>query len=867
MNKKFKFKLSRNGPSTYPDAEALFRDLRNRDPKIQHLWSHQADIIRSYHREVDHSDVALELPTGAGKTLVGLLIAGWRRSSLHDRVAYLCPTRQLAYQVGLKAKEYDIKAHVLVGSKSQYPAAALSDYASASAIAIMTYSGLFNIKPKIDNPQTIILDDAHAGENYIAGMWSLSISRSDHKALYDQFINLFAKELPSYLTSDLMEDNPTPHQRLSADMLPSPKLFQHIQALTDLLDAATDDTNLIFPWQIIRNHLRTCGVFFTWSDILIRPWIPPTLTHPPFASAKQRVYMSATIGAGGELERITGVPRIHRIPVPSGWDKQGTGRRLFVFPDRSFEETDYEPWLADILRSNERTLVLTPHGLALSSFLTYIGKSGVQQQVLRSKDVEEAMDVFTESSGAILVLTNRYDGIDLPGDTCRVLVVYGLPASVNSQERFLWSKLGLVSLLNDRVRTRITQAVGRCTRNSTDYAIAVMIGGSLLDFCIKRENRLELHPEMRAEMEFGLENSDVGDIGELAELVKLFLRRDSSWDEAESDIVKRRDETICDTPPYVGTLRDVVHLEVGYQYDLWKEDYESALSRATDIVDQLSGDTLAPYRALWNYFAGCAAYQLVTITGKGELQATASERFDRAAKASRTVSWFARLAQELGVQHEGAIEYNYPTMIAAESINTYLTNLGMVGKKFDKLMTENSTLIEATSATRFDRGLTELGKMLGFDAIQPKGSGVPDSVWRLGSEYVLLFECKSDEAPSDGISITTCRQSHGHQDWQKANPFFTQSATMVTIVISPRKYINKDALPHAAGLFYQHVDQIRSLFREAQACIRVIRSKCTETDSETRIQIIQDEFAGAKLIPGEIILRLSSVKLSDLDCK
>lgn len=63
-------------------------------------------------------------------------------------------------------------------------------------------------------------------------------------------------------------------------------------------------------------------MFFSWSEILIRPWIPPTLTHAPFANANQRLYMSATIGAGGDLERIMGVRRIHRIPIPAGWDKQ-----------------------------------------------------------------------------------------------------------------------------------------------------------------------------------------------------------------------------------------------------------------------------------------------------------------------------------------------------------------------------------------------------------------------------------------------------------------------------------------------------------------------------------------------------------------
>lgn len=51
-------------------------------------------------------------------------------------------------------------------------------------------------------------------------------------------------------------------------------------------------------------------VFVGTREILIRPNIPPTNTHAPFANAKQRVYMSVTLGEGGDLERLTGRKRL-----------------------------------------------------------------------------------------------------------------------------------------------------------------------------------------------------------------------------------------------------------------------------------------------------------------------------------------------------------------------------------------------------------------------------------------------------------------------------------------------------------------------------------------------------------------------------
>ena len=84
------------------DPESLFRDLRKKT--VPGLLSHQADLLRSYLAvHTKHPDIALQLPTGSGKTLVGLLIAEWRRRKYGERVVYLCPTRQLVNQVAEQA--------------------------------------------------------------------------------------------------------------------------------------------------------------------------------------------------------------------------------------------------------------------------------------------------------------------------------------------------------------------------------------------------------------------------------------------------------------------------------------------------------------------------------------------------------------------------------------------------------------------------------------------------------------------------------------------------------------------------------------------------------------------------------------------
>jgi len=105
-------------PQPKPESPVLlFRDLK-RDPSVKFLWGHQEKTLDSYFANyLQAKDVAIELLTGTGKTLVGLLIAEYRRRGLDERVAFLCSTRQLCAQVVRLAKKYEIPTSLWWGVK------------------------------------------------------------------------------------------------------------------------------------------------------------------------------------------------------------------------------------------------------------------------------------------------------------------------------------------------------------------------------------------------------------------------------------------------------------------------------------------------------------------------------------------------------------------------------------------------------------------------------------------------------------------------------------------------------------------------------------------------------------------------------
>src|SRR3979411_1673142 len=144
-------------PEVAPDSpDKILLELPRR--KIPSVLLHQGQMMQKYVVEAQSAtDVALQLPTGSGKTLVGLLIGEWLRRKNNERVVFLCPTRQLVNQVVTQAeKKYGLSVHGFTGSKYNFDAAAKADYQTARRIAVTTYSGLFNISPFFDTPNVVI---------------------------------------------------------------------------------------------------------------------------------------------------------------------------------------------------------------------------------------------------------------------------------------------------------------------------------------------------------------------------------------------------------------------------------------------------------------------------------------------------------------------------------------------------------------------------------------------------------------------------------------------------------------------------------------------------------------------------------------
>ena len=849
------------GPSPVvpKSPEALFETLRSRDPKIRALWAHQADLLRAYEKHLESRDVAVELPTGDGKTLVMLLIAEYRRQSRGERIAYLCPTRQLAHQVGERAREYGIPATVLVGSRKHYEPKDLAAFSTGSKIAITTYNGVFNTNPALSNDQCLVLDDAHAAENYVGSFWSLEISRSDHSDLYAALLELLADDLPDSLVQGLRRDDPSSEERRSVGVLLQSALWKHAVAMRDLIAAHVAGEKLQYPWSVLREHLDACNVFLSWNEILIRPLSPPVETHAPFWSANQRLYASATLGVGGELERATGVRKIVRLPLPAGRERRTSGRRLILLPQLSIDEGEVRRSVAELVTSEPRALVLCPNQWQAQVTQTELINQGVTKPILNETHVEDTLDEFTGQE-AVLLLKNRYDGLDLPDDACRILVIDGLPDATNLQEKFLSERLRANALLVERVRTRITQALGRCTRNSTDYAVVLLVGGALTRRIVENEFQEGMAPELQVELTLGIQNSQDTTEAEVVATARDFLSESDVRGAVEQFVAVERGKREVRATPAAEALADSAQQELNYLYAAWSGNWEAALHAAKGAVDKLSGGKeVRPFQAFWLYLAASAAIRVAQDHKRPELLSEAKVLRDKALGFSTAISWFAGL--QLPEIAAPATRRDPVEEVAVENALRELRELGAQGPRFDGSMKALLEDLKSEKAPIFEGGLARLGRLLGFESDRTgTEKGAPDSVWRVGNAVFIGFEAKSDVEADKEISITDTRQVSGHADWIREKYPAAKSADVVAVLATYQHRLDGDAVPHARDTKYLMIPAVQVIAQDLAAAMRAVRAEAGSASEDEMLVLLAKKLRDAKLLPRQLLERMSPLK-------
>ena len=138
----------------------------------------------------------------------------------------------------------------------------------------------------------------------------------------------------------------------------------------------------------------------------------------------------------------------------------------------------------------------------------------------------------------IVVINNRYNGIDLPDESCRILIMDSLPYFDSLADRYEEQACPNSELINKRIAQKIEQGIGRGVRGEKDYYAILIIGSELVRFMRSIATNKFFSPQTRKQIDIGIEIADMAKedktespIKVVLSLIKQMLVRDEGWKE------------------------------------------------------------------------------------------------------------------------------------------------------------------------------------------------------------------------------------------------------------------------------------------------------------------------------------------------
>lgn len=727
---------AQNAPKKQTDPRRIFTTLK-RDPRFKRPSDEQGDVLDGWFACRNQASVTLKMNTGSGKTIVGLLCL---QSSLNEGkgpAVYVVPDNFLVKQVIAEAKALG----VLVTEDHSDAA-----FLAGDAILVINIWKLVNGKSAfgvggggaIIRIGTIVVDDAHACLSTVADQFKIKLT-SLHGA-YGKLLSLFEDDLghqsPSMLL-DVKAEDPTAIMNV-----PFWAWKDKQKKVTEILHPHRHDDNLKWPWPLVRDVLPLCQVAFGGGTVEIAPRFLPIDNIPAFTEAERRIYMTATLADDGILvSHFQANPNDIRHPIrpKSGGD---IGDRMILAPQEINPKitVDEIKKLAAKKAKGINVSVIVPSNERAKYW------ADVADQTLTAENIEKGIEKLRTGHVGLTVFVNKYDGVDLPGAACEILIIDGLPEVEGLIARSENIALNETRRLLIRQIQRIEQGMGRGVRSSEDHCVVLLIGSRLTQRVHNPSARSLFSPATKAQLTLGRQVTEQlkgKPLTELEEVMDLCLSQDEDWVSASKDAIANADDA------------EAAHIDDATV--LLRDAFDAARLSRFDRAQEL-------------------AQGAVNITSEKRAKGYIKQQLAEYVHHTNPVE-----AQQLQIS---AVELNRALVrplqgITYSKLEAPKNSQSVAAAEFMKQFLEKNELILWVNALaealdwgeentkRFERAMRDLGMFLGFGSQMPEddfGKG-PDNLWSVGNLKYFVIECKSGAVNAKAISKHDCNQLTGSMMW------------------------------------------------------------------------------------------------------
>lgn len=726
-----------------------------------------------YKNRVNDKDLIIKLHTGEGKTLIGLLILQSVINMKEGPAVYVCPTRNLADQVMKEADKFGISYCTV--TDSYLP----PEYENGDKILITYVQKVFNGRTIFGRAgQSIpfggcILDDSHACIDAIQDSFTIKIS-NDSEA-YDEIKLLFKESLENQGEGSYLE---LEHSNSSTIMqIPYWAWLDKRHEIVLILNKYAEKVDGIkFSWPLLKDHLAHCHAFISYTNIEITPDYLPIEKFSFFDKASRRILMSATTqndeffikGLHFSLDAIE-----HPILCTA---HKWSGEKMIIIPSLINENLGRH-FVIKYLTTSSSKRKFGCVAIAPSYYMARDYKDEGAIVVTRDYVNDNVSRLRSGQYDKFIVFVNRYDGIDLPDSSCRILVVDSLPVCNSLAERYEMQCRENSELINLKIAQKIEQGIGRSVRGEKDYSAIILIGSDLVKFVMSKRTSSYFSQQTQKQIELGLEiaNDAKEEVDEgkaylpFVNLLKLFLGRNEDWKE----YYKQKMDSIIPMPKK--SNKDIINYEFLAAKASYLGKHDKACEYVRNILSIVSDETEKGWyqqlMAYYTYFESRAS--------SIKIQTSAFEKNTNLLKP------------------EVAIIYK---KISNRSV-TQLENILKLLKKFDtyselRLYYDNvwNSFSFGMSSSKFEQAVQDIGLLLGFDCQRPdneirKG---PDNLWGGIKDTFFLIECKSEvNVGRSAISKEEAGQMANHCGWFESE--YGKGHQVKRILVIPTCILAKNA--------------------------------------------------------------------------
>jgi len=492
----------------------------------------------------------------------------------------------------------------------------------------------------------------------------------------------------------------------------------------------------------------------------ISPRIIPIQKFPSFSEAPKRVFLSATLTEDAFLIRDLGIdPNAVKKPIMHKEIKY-SGERLVLIP------TLIDPYLLkiDIIR-NLLKILENSKDFGMFSLVPSFYQSKIWEkeggEVLSINDIYTKINELNNKTkfrkvDKLYILVNEYDGIDLPDQICRVLILDNTPHYISLFDRYKKDLMPNSDILQRNIAQRIEQGMGRGIRGSSDWCI---------DFSNEVQRQITISEELTELMkEEGISWKVI------KKLIFQCLQRVQGWKEYYRT---RMEGIVLKSPSETFIKRFQIEREAEQYYAI--RQYNVAIKTIQELIDSL--DPSDAEKGWYIQLLGIYTYP-IDRTKAMELQLKAHS-----------------LNQYLSAPVEGITYEKIQILVdlREEIILNWINNHNNFNHMIIDLNSVLDTLVFGVQADKFEETFDILGKILGFQSQRPekrfkKG---PDILWNVKMKEYWIIECKNEVILSrDFISKTEVGQLSNSIGWFKEN---YSDDLGLPIMIHPSCELNTDA--------------------------------------------------------------------------